>query len=118
MIAGESVLCRRSDCDGLVPGGVLPRRVPEEAAGQQQQQVLHVRQPGADVLHVVTVPGGAHRLLLRIDGDEGVRAQVVYARRRDHVPRRRRAQWCRPECAHADPGAHPPWDRRRLRQSG
>nr|AFK40117.1 unknown [Lotus japonicus] len=50
---------RWSHLHGSVSAQVLPVGVPEETRREHHQRVLPVRQPDADDVHVVAVPGGA-----------------------------------------------------------
>ncbi|WVZ59665.1 hypothetical protein U9M48_009775, partial [Paspalum notatum var. saurae] len=109
----------RRDIHGHVPAQVLPVGVPQGAGGgagrRHPQPVLQVRQPAADRLHVVALPGGARRLLLRGGRGALARAEVVHVRRWRLLPRRRRAQRRRAGRRHAHRRAHSSWRRRRLR---
>lgn len=110
--------CRRSHVDGLVSAEVLPRSAQQGEGEQEHEPVLQVRQPVADPLHVVAIPGGAGILLLRLGGDEGVRSKMVNVRRRAYFPHRLHPQWRCQERFNAHPRPNPPRHRCRLRQSG
>ncbi|RWW32962.1 hypothetical protein BHE74_00047462 [Ensete ventricosum] len=97
---------------------ILPVGVPAADGGLDHQPVLQVRQPAADTLHVVPLRGGADIVLPCVDGDEGVREEVVHVRRWDHLPARLRHQWRRRERPDAHPRPCPPRHRNRLRESG
>jgi hypothetical protein len=110
---------RWRDIHGRVPAQVLPVGVPQGADGAgRRQPVLQVRQPAADRVHVVAVPGGARGLLLRRVRGALPGPEMVHVWRWRLLPRRRRPQRRRAGRRHAHRRPHSSWHRRRLRWPG
>lgn len=81
--------------DALVPEEVLPVSIPEEAGELEHQPVLPVRQPDADNVHVLALPGRPAGLAGRLHRHPEVRAEAVDALRWDPLLRRSHHQWLR-----------------------
>lgn len=97
-----SVWCYRwSDIHGLVSEEILSGGVQEGTEGQFDEPVLQVRQPDADHVHVLSVPGCSALVHCRVDSDEDFWPETVDALWRRPVFRRSSNQWARPSCVDA-----------------
>lgn len=109
---------RWGDDDALIPEEVLPVGVQEEAGGLHHQPVLPVRQPDADHVHVLPLPGGAAGLAGRLHRDPEVWPAAVDALRRDPLLRRSHHQRLGQGRLDAHPRPHAARFRNRVRQPG
>lgn len=117
-MTGFAVLVRWCDVYGSISVEVFSVGVSEEKLGPNDEQVLSIRQPNADDVHVVAVPGGTVVVAGGVYGDAEVWSETVHAFRRFALPNRCSHQWVCPKGLDVDRGSDLARVRYRIRESG